>query len=114
MYCKSYFLIAISPVIFSINSSKVYCKFTFYKIRRFKGFVLIVAKCIVNANTEYNEQTYRLVLIVAKCIVNYEKIIIDSTYELVLIVAKCIVNVKDFNSLTYSGESINSSKVYCK
>ena len=54
--------------------------------------VLIVAKCIVNAGTEYNEQTYRLSINSSKVYCKFYKDCFRGS--------KCIC--------------INSSKVYCK
>ena len=54
------------------------------------------------------------VLIVAKCIVNAEDFVWNELDDIVLIVAKCIVNTIKGESKIDDLFSINSSKVYCK
>ena len=49
----------------------MYCKFSLSCLIRHYTFVLIVAKCIVNAKIDKGMIDFEKVLIVAKCIVNY-------------------------------------------
>ena len=62
-------------------------------------FVLIVAKCIVNAFQNLYCLCFALVLIVAKCIVNTHYKVEDTNRGDVLIVAKCIVNTDNLKKL---------------
>ena len=48
VYCKSPNTRFLGAIPLSINSSKVYCKYLFYNIIIHYKTVLIVAKCIVN------------------------------------------------------------------
>ena len=76
----------------SINSSKVYCKFSSVSLNVLIISVLIVAKCIVNLHSTLSKNSKLIVLIVAKCIVNLHSTLSKNSKLIVLIVAKCIVN----------------------
>ena len=87
-------MLRIHPLL-CINSSKVYCKFLNILFQSFSILVLIVAKCIVNTNSNGVLNVLNAVLIVAKCIVNLVSNHFLSLQDYVLIVAKCIVNYLD-------------------
>ena len=93
MYCKLNALKCPLYIFFSINSSKVYCKFCMNNHIYSNHKVLIVAKCIVNLFLDIKKAMEQEVLIVAKCIVNKTPIGFLISLWTVLIVAKCIVNI---------------------
>ena len=64
----------------SINSSKVYCKLKILVGSVIAVAVLIVAKCIVNINENYEVKKSTFVLIVAKCIVNVIYQVLQKSY----------------------------------
>ena len=75
----------------------MYCKFLQVLQEKLKNEVLIVAKCIVNLESNNSNIALFLVLIVAKCIVNTYGGSQYINILFVLIVAKCIVNPASYS-----------------
>ena len=73
VYCKFSLFAGVLSSISGINSSKVYCKLASITISTLVTVVLIVAKCIVNGEDPGCRCWATAVLIVAKCIVNMKK-----------------------------------------
>ena len=92
VYCKYSFRFLISIIKISINSSKVYCKSSLYFLCHLFLLGINSSKVYCKCCCSDEHRGSWEVLIVAKCIVNRSIDVFVSYGDLVLIVAKCIVN----------------------